>query len=1235
MKRNRTSAWRSALCALAALLSISLGASTRAQTLPYGSIGLYVDEARTANTVSYAGPYTEFTLYVYCKPGEQGLAAVEFAVAYPPNVMPGETTPNPLLSIEFGDLGTGMSVAFIECQHDWVWTHHQLVYLLDTSAARIEIAKHQDSGAYQLATCEPGYPTEAVLLASSICLNSASCPPDTTRPLVTGAEKTAPSAVTIAFSEPVFEPAAENIANYEIYRSDNPAITLAISQAELYSDGRSVGLYLAAPFPTDGATYVVRVHGVCDLWGNEVPPSSEATLTAADHEAPRLVRAWASDVNTIMVEFSEPVAAATAEVLGNYRLYFYIEPGFPPGDIPCQKYPYEAALVAANRVRLSYDDANTLPESRWLWIRITNVTDLAGNVISPDHNTSGFLVTEQNPPILQAVTVESSTIIRAQFNEAVTDASANATDNYSLRLAADTLATIPIVSAVLQADKQWVVLNLGAPITCKLSYVLRARGVIDMSGNRMPAWSTAQFAWPDQCPPVPLSATPFSHTLLRIVFDEVVEAASGETRTNYAVYETAIPSAVIPVVRAERETTGEAVDLTLGSLLSHNIEYTVCVTGVKNLYGIAITQSCLTTVYSDTLPFALTDVIVAQRSLDLVFNRSLDQSTAEDETHYALFESSEPSLAIAIMDAQISGGSSRVRLSLGSNLVDGLDYTVTVEDVLDADGEVIAEGTAYEFTFVDTIPPVLLSAHETSRTTVAAYFSEPLDETWAQNPACYALFKSTPPTGDVVVSSASLTGDSSSVLLSLASDLVDGATYMLLVGGLRDRKGNLIAPNSEAQFTVVDTMPPYIQSISIENDSTLWVFFNETVDAATANWSHNYQLVVHSSPPDTQGANEILSVQDRIVVVRFSPGLTRGLRHTLRVRNVADLAGNVIVGASEKSFIPSPYPGGSDIGLYTNWERTRYMVYPGTTAFYVFVWCRPSSFGMRGAEFTIDIPWSNVVPDDVLLNEPLVSSSSGEPWSGMTVSFSQCVSDWVWVCRMRCLLLDRRETIVGLSASSGYPAFVTCAEGGPTETPNIVSVVYCNRAVISTLLKEFAASYRDGGIDVAWSLSEIGEGVRFIVSRAEVGSADYLPLAGTISSDGLTFSYRDESLESGATYRYRVNLVDASGTSTLFETEPVAVPVLPVTLSQNWPNPFNPTTRIEYYLPRAMEVRLEVYDVAGHRIARLVSKQEEAGRHEASWNGSDESGSPVAAGIYMCRLTAGSTILSRKMILLR
>ena len=88
-------------------------------------------------------------------------------------------------------------------------------------------------------------------------------------------------------------------------------------------------------------------------------------------------------------------------------------------------------------------------------------------------------------------------------------------------------------------------------------------------------------------------------------------------------------------------------------------------------------------------------------------------------------------------------------------------------------------------------------------------------------------------------------------------------------------------------------------------------------------------------------------------------------------------------------------------------------------------------------------------------------------------------------------------------------------------------------------------------------------------------------------------------------------------------------------LHQNYPNPFNPGTTINYDLPRRVQVRLEVFNVVGRRVATLVNGIQEAGRKAAVWNGLDQRGVAAASGIYFYRLTAGEFAATSKMVLLK
>ena len=88
-------------------------------------------------------------------------------------------------------------------------------------------------------------------------------------------------------------------------------------------------------------------------------------------------------------------------------------------------------------------------------------------------------------------------------------------------------------------------------------------------------------------------------------------------------------------------------------------------------------------------------------------------------------------------------------------------------------------------------------------------------------------------------------------------------------------------------------------------------------------------------------------------------------------------------------------------------------------------------------------------------------------------------------------------------------------------------------------------------------------------------------------------------------------------------------------LSQNMPNPFNPSTTIEYQIAEAGQVRLAIYNLLGQEVRVLVDVRNEAGHYTANWDGKDQLGRQVASGIYLYRLQAAGFSASRRMMLLK
>lgn len=89
---------------------------------------------------------------------------------------------------------------------------------------------------------------------------------------------------------------------------------------------------------------------------------------------------------------------------------------------------------------------------------------------------------------------------------------------------------------------------------------------------------------------------------------------------------------------------------------------------------------------------------------------------------------------------------------------------------------------------------------------------------------------------------------------------------------------------------------------------------------------------------------------------------------------------------------------------------------------------------------------------------------------------------------------------------------------------------------------------------------------------------------------------------------------------------------LRLSLEQNKPNPFGDETRIEFELPTSAQVRVEIFDLLGRRVATLLDGNRESGRHSVFWDRRTVGGTRATAGVYTCRLTAGSKEEKRSII---
>ncbi len=133
--------------------------------------------------------------------------------------------------------------------------------------------------------------------------------------------------------------------------------------------------------------------------------------------------------------------------------------------------------------------------------------------------------------------------------------------------------------------------------------------------------------------------------------------------------------------------------------------------------------------------------------------------------------------------------------------------------------------------------------------------------------------------------------------------------------------------------------------------------------------------------------------------------------------------------------------------------------------------------------------------------------------------------------------------------------------------------------------------------------------------------------------DDFEFNYRIEAIDKGM-FPHHSFSPDTGHYKAVWDTissvKTLSYIVNSFSLSQNFPNPFNPLTTIIYLLPELSLVTLKVYDVLGNEIAILVNEELPAGEYEVEFNGTG-----IPSGIYFYQLNAGSFVAAKKMLMIK
>jgi len=194
--------------------------------------------------------------------------------------------------------------------------------------------------------------------------------------------------------------------------------------------------------------------------------------------------------------------------------------------------------------------------------------------------------------------------------------------------------------------------------------------------------------------------------------------------------------------------------------------------------------------------------------------------------------------------------------------------------------------------------------------------------------------------------------------------------------------------------------------------------------------------------------------------------------------------------------------------------------------------------------------------------------------------------------------------------------------------------------IVPVELTSFTAALLDEAVLLNWSTATEINNQGFDIQRKSNSEVvwekiGFVPGFGT-TTEPRTYSFTDETITNG-TYSYRLKQLDYDGTFEYSDEIVVEVDFNPsdYSLAQNFPNPFNPNTIVQFQVPKPSDVTIKIYDMLGQEIRILFAGQVASGKYTIEWNGLNDSGERMSSGNYIYRMTAGDFADTKQMILLK
>ena len=181
-------------------------------------------------------------------------------------------------------------------------------------------------------------------------------------------------------------------------------------------------------------------------------------------------------------------------------------------------------------------------------------------------------------------------------------------------------------------------------------------------------------------------------------------------------------------------------------------------------------------------------------------------------------------------------------------------------------------------------------------------------------------------------------------------------------------------------------------------------------------------------------------------------------------------------------------------------------------------------------------------------------------------------------------------------------------------------------------ISEMEADPGHGFVDVKWSAFVDGA-ASFKVFRSQSRFGGFEPVSEEIAkANAAAYHFVDHGLKPATEYWYKVGYVE-KGQWRYSEAFRVITPAAVFAIQRIAPNPTSGFARVDFEIPRSGQVNLDIFNLQGQKVRRLIDGAREAGNSSATWDGRNDHGESLPAGAYFMRLVSSGRMMTRRLVL--